>query len=71
MTIEQVKKLSLILDTFAEKYPPKYKAGAEEHGGTISDMSALDLAYNLLEEGMDTVAYAVILIEKLQQDKQP
>ena len=64
LTNEQLDNLKLILDTFNQKYPPKYKKGAIEHDSCLSDMSPLELAYNLLEEGMDTVAYAVTLIDK-------
>lgn len=66
LTVEDVEALSLILDTFAKKYPPKFRKGAAENEGCITDLTALDLAYNLLEEAMDAVAYAVILIKKLQ-----
>lgn len=62
---EQLDNLKLILDTFNQKYPPKYTKGAVEHNSCLSDMPPLELAYNLLEEGMDTVAYAVTLIDKL------
>ena len=45
----------------------KYLAGAKEHGGDLEDMSALDLAKNMLEEDMDKIFYTMALINKLNK----
>lgn len=66
LTKEQQEHLDSIIREFNEAYIIKYTAGAIEHGGFLGDMSALDLAINLLDEGMDIVGYALTLIDKLK-----
>lgn len=66
LTKQQQEHLDSIIKAFSETYIRKYTAGAIEHGGFLGDMKPLDLAYNLFEEGMDTVAYALTLIDKLK-----
>jgi hypothetical protein len=66
LTKQQQDHLDSIIQSFSEAYIKKYTAGAIEHGGFLGDMPPLELAYNLFEEGMDTVAYALTLIDKLK-----
>lgn len=71
LSARQEALLNLIIETFNEKYPAKYTKGAFEHGGYLGDLTSLELAYNILEEGLDTVGYAVTLIKNLQKSEQP
>ncbi len=49
------------------KMEQKYLAGAIEHGGNLNDLSALEMAENLLEEAIDSVFYAEALVNKLKE----
>lgn len=70
MTQEQQEHLAHIISEFKRLYPPKYRKGAVEHGGFLGDIKPLDLAYMLLEEGMDTIAYAITLIDQLKYQEE-
>lgn len=68
LTKQQQEHLESILRRFSERYGKKYTVGAVEHGGYLGDMSALELAYNILDEAMDQVGYAVTLIDQLESE---
>jgi hypothetical protein len=45
----------------------KYRRGAKEHGGILSDMSEDDLLDNAIDEAIDQVAYLFTLKAKRQK----
>jgi hypothetical protein len=43
----------------------KYRAGQKEHGGTLRDVSAMELLDNGIDEAIDQIVYLLTLKEKL------
>lgn len=61
MTEEQEAHLAHIQAVFKEYCASKYTSGAAEHGGSLYNMSAIDLVNNALMEAIDQVVYLVTL----------
>lgn len=46
----------------------KFRRGAEEHGGDLQDMSAIELVDNAIDETLDQFTYLYTLRQKLLSD---
>ena len=65
MTKEQEEHLIYIKHKFHSLVDPKYRKGAEEHGGNIWDLTPTQLIDNSIEEAIDQVVYLLTLKAKL------
>jgi len=68
MTPSQEQHLKDILEEVARRLNYKYRKGAEEHGGDIMDMTALELIDNSIDEGIDNMVYLLTLRNKIAKD---
>lgn len=66
MSDEQQQHMKDLGRRFIEFMEPKYIKGAEEHGGDIHDMKALQLLNCAKEEVVDLWVYLDTLEEKLK-----
>ena len=64
-THAQITHAETIGQDFAKEQYSKYLAGAEQHGGDIHDLTALQLVEMALEEAIDQYVYIHTLREKL------
>lgn len=67
MTEAQELHLENIIDEFACLTDPKYRKGAEEHGGDLNDMTPLQLVENAMLEAVDQFVYLYTLRTKLME----
>lgn len=65
MTPTQERHLERIKTMFEHLVDHKYRRGAIEHGGSLTDMSTHDLIDNAIAECIDQFTYLVSLKERL------
>ena len=65
MTRDQEESMEMALRVAAILGKQKYKAGQGEHGGNLWEKSPEEIYYNLLEEAIDSMFYAVAGLQGL------
>jgi len=65
MTDQQKEHRAKIMQAASMRIHAKYEAGAIEHGGLLSDLSADALLENAIDEAVDQVVYLLTLKDKL------
>ena len=65
MNTKQELHLANLKEKVIERLGVKYRAGAKEHGGTLADMSALQLNEEIISEAIDSLVYALTQREVL------
>lgn len=65
MTAQQEMHLQEIKDSFARLVDTKYRAGQQEHGGNLWDVSIGDLLSAAIDEAIDQVVYLLTLKMKI------
>jgi hypothetical protein len=68
MTTAQRGHLSRLLRQADALIADKYEKGAIEHGGLLSDKSALELTDLAIEEAVDQLTYLLTLRERLMAE---
>ena len=69
LTSAQVAHLTSLLNSVDIRLDSKYRAGAIEHGGNLTDMGVIDLIENAIGEAIDQLVYLLTLRSKF--DPQP
>ncbi len=67
MTPEQEYHLDSIKHDFFVLVDKKYRAGQAEHGGDLTDLSAMKLLDSAIDEAIDQVVYLFTLKDKLTE----
>lgn len=67
MSDEQEEHLEFIQEEFCDLVDHKYRKGAAEHGGKLSDMPLLNLVENAIDEAIDQVTYLLTLRQKIDE----
>jgi len=65
MTKEQRESMEMALRVAAILGKQKYEAGQGEHGGNLWEKTPKEIYYNLLEEAIDSMFYAVAGLQGL------
>jgi len=65
MTKEQRESMEMALRVAAILGKQKYEAGQGEHGGNLWEKSPKEIYYNILEEAIDSMFYAVAGLQGL------
>jgi hypothetical protein len=68
MNQDQEDHLDYIKDEMEERYDYKYRAGAEEHSGTLSkDKGVVWMLENSLDEATDLAVYLLTIKQQLEE----
>jgi hypothetical protein len=70
MTTNQESHLQSVKDQFVREVDAKYRKGAAEHGGNLTDAPTLLLLEWLMEEAVDQYVYACTAKAKLLREQQ-